>query len=160
MPWDFVELPSQIMENWCMEREALNLFARHYQTGEAIPDELFEKMKRARTFRSANAQMRQLGFGMIDLKLHREYDPERDGDVMAYAREILAPVHPRGAAADYGMIASFTHLFRARWRMARATTHTNGPKCWMPTRLRVFSAKESSTPQRGKYRAPHSGARR
>jgi oligopeptidase A len=111
VPWDFVELPSQIMENWCMEREALHLFARHYQTGEAIPDELFEKMKRARTFRSANAQMRQLGFGMVDLKLHREYDPKRDGDVMAYARNILAEFAPTDLPEDYGMIASFTHLF-------------------------------------------------
>jgi oligopeptidase A len=99
------------MENWTMERDALNLFARHYQTGEPIPEELFQKMKRARTFRSANAQMRQLGFGIIDLKLHREYDPERDGDVMAYAREILAQFTPAPLPEDYGLIASFTHLF-------------------------------------------------
>ncbi len=94
-----------------MERESLNLFARHYQTGEPIPEELFQKMRRARTFRSANAQMRQLGFGMVDLKLHREYDPERDGDAMKYAREILAPFAPTELPADYGMIAGFTHLF-------------------------------------------------
>jgi oligopeptidase A len=111
VPWDFVELPSQIMENWCMEREALHLFARHYQTGEAIPEELFEKMKRARTFRSANAQMRQLGFAMLDLKLHREYDPEQDGDVMAYARDILALFTPTDLPEHYGLLASFTHLF-------------------------------------------------
>jgi oligopeptidase A len=111
VPWDFVELPSQIMENWCMEREALNLFARHYQTGEAIPEELFEKMRRARNFRSANAQMRQLGFATVDLKLHREYDPERDGDVMAYAREILAGFAPADLPPEFAMIASFTHLF-------------------------------------------------
>ena len=111
VPWDFVELPSQIMENWCMERDALDLCARHYQTGEPIPEELFQKMKRARTFRGANAQMRQLGFGLVDLKLHREYDPERDGDVMAYARDILAQFAPAPLPADYGMIASFTHLF-------------------------------------------------
>lgn len=94
-----------------MEREALNLFARHYQTGEAIPDELFQKMKRARTFRSANAQMRQLGFAMVDLKLHREYNPERDRDVMMYARDILAPFAPTDLPDDYGMLAGFTHLF-------------------------------------------------
>ncbi len=111
VPWDFVELPSQIMENWCMEREALQLFARHYKTGEGIPDELFEKMKRARTFRSANDQMRQLGFAMADLKLHREYDPDRDGDVVTYTREILAQFAPAPLPEDYGMIASFTHLF-------------------------------------------------
>jgi len=111
VPWDFVELPSQIMENWCMERDALHLFARHYKTGEAIPEELFEKMKRARTFRSANTQMRQLGFGMVDLKLHREYDPEQGSDVLAYARDIYARFSPASLPADYGMIASFTHLF-------------------------------------------------
>lgn len=111
VPWDFVELPSQIMENWCMEGEALNLFARHYQTGEAIPQELFEKMKRARTFRAANMQMRQLGLGTVDLKLHREYDPVGGHDVMAFAREILGQFTPAALPDDYGMIASFTHLF-------------------------------------------------
>lgn len=111
VPWDFVELPSQIMENWCMEREALNLFARHYKTGEPIPDALFEKMKRARTFRSANMQMRQLGFGMVDLKLHREFDPARGGDVMKYARDVIQQFTPAPLPVDYGMIASFTHLF-------------------------------------------------
>jgi oligopeptidase A len=111
VPWDFVELPSQIMENWCMEREAVDLFARHWQTGERIPNELFDKMKRARNFRSANTQMRQLGFGLVDLKLHREYDPKRDGDVLTYARGVLAAFTPVELPADYGMIASFTHLF-------------------------------------------------
>ncbi len=111
VPWDFVELPSQIMENWCMERDALHLFARHYQTGAAIPEELFEKMKCARTFRAANAQMRQLGFGMVDLKLHREYDAGREGDAIKYARDILAEFTPADLPDDYAMIASFSHLF-------------------------------------------------
>jgi len=111
VPWDFVELPSQIMENWCMERDALRLFARHYRTSETIPDELFQKMKRARTFRSANDQMRQLGFGTADLMLHREYDPDTHGDVIAYTREILAKFTPTALPPDYAMIASFTHLF-------------------------------------------------
>lgn len=94
-----------------MEGEALQMFARHYQTGEAIPGELFQKMKRARTFRSANAQMRQLGFATVDLKLHRHYDPERSGDVMQYCRDVLAEFAPAPLPRDYGMIASFTHLF-------------------------------------------------
>ncbi|HXR74432.1 MAG TPA: M3 family metallopeptidase [Bryobacteraceae bacterium] len=111
VPWDFVELPSQIMENWCMEREALDRFAKHYKTGEPIPEALFQKMKRARNFRSANAQMRQLGLGLVDLKLHREYQPERDGAVIAYSRAILARFTPAPLPENYGMIASFTHLF-------------------------------------------------
>ncbi|MBV8864506.1 MAG: M3 family metallopeptidase [Acidobacteriaceae bacterium] len=111
VPWDFVELPSQIMENWAMEQEALRLFARHYQTGEGIPDELFQKMKRARTFRSANLQMRQLGFGTVDLKLHREFDPDQNEDPMAFARDILAKFAPAALPSNYGMLASFTHLF-------------------------------------------------
>jgi oligopeptidase A len=111
VPWDFVELPSQIMENWCMERDALNLFARHYETGDPIPDDLFEKMKRARTFRAANAQMRQLGFALTDLKLHREYDLEKDGDVLSYARNILGQFTPAKLPDYYAMVTSFSHLF-------------------------------------------------
>jgi oligopeptidase A len=111
--WDFVELPSQIMENWCWEREALDLFARHYETGAAVPDELFQKMKRARTFRAANAQMRQVGFGFIDLLLHVGYDAARDGDPVAYSRRILQEFSPAPLPADHAMIAAFTHLFAA-----------------------------------------------
>jgi oligopeptidase A len=109
--WDFVELPSQIMENWCWERPALDLFARHYETGEPVPQELFEKMKRARTFRAANAQMRQLGFGFIDLLLHVSYSPERDGDVVAYTRRLLQEFSPAPLPPQHAMIAAFTHLF-------------------------------------------------
>ncbi len=109
--WDFVELPSQIMENWCWEREALDLFARHYQTGEAIPEDLFQKMVRARTYRGANMQMRQLGFGFTDLKLHRDYTPARDGDVILYARNLLQPFSAATFPPNYAMIAGFTHLF-------------------------------------------------
>jgi oligopeptidase A len=109
--WDFVELPSQIMENWCWEREALDLFARHYQTGEAIPEDLYRKMIRARTWRGANVQMRQLGFGYVDLKLHREYDPALDGDVIAYARNNLQPFSAAQFPDNYAMVAGFTHLF-------------------------------------------------
>jgi oligopeptidase A len=109
--WDFVELPSQIMENWCWEREALDLFARHYQTGDPVPEDLFQKMRRARTFRAANAQMRQLGFGFVDLALHREFDPRGDVDVVTYARNVLAEFAPAPLPPDYAMIAGFTHLF-------------------------------------------------
>jgi oligopeptidase A len=109
--WDFVELPSQIMENWCWERDALDLFARHYETGAPIPDELFQKMKRARNFRAANGQMRQLGFGFIDLNVHVRYDAARDGDPVQYTRSILQEFSPAPLPADHAMIAAFTHLF-------------------------------------------------
>ena len=109
--WDFVELPSQIMENWCWEREALDLFGRHYENGEPIPEELFQKMKRARNFRAANAQMRQLSFATVDLALHRDYDPERDGDVTKYAFDILQSFAPAPFPSEHAMIAAFTHLF-------------------------------------------------
>lgn len=109
--WDFVELPSQIMENWCWEREALDLFARHWQTGEPVPDELFQKMKRARTFRAANAQMRQLGFGFVDLLLHTRYRPESDGGPVDYTRRIFQQFSPAELPPYHAMIAGFTHLF-------------------------------------------------
>jgi oligopeptidase A len=109
--WDFVELPSQIMENWCWERPALDLFARHHETGQAIPDELFQKMQRARKYRSANAMMRQLGFAAVDLALHVDYAPERDGDVVAYSRALMQRYAPVKYPDDYAFIASFNHLF-------------------------------------------------
>ena len=109
--WDFVELPSQIMENWSWEREALDLFARHYQTGEPIPADLFEKMRNARNFRAANAQMRQLGFGFVDLALHRDVDPASGIDLLAFARDILQEFSAAALPEHYAMIASFTHLF-------------------------------------------------
>jgi oligopeptidase A len=109
--WDFVELPSQIMENWCWERPALDLFARHWETGEPIPEDLFQKMKRARTFRAANAQMRQLGFGFADLLLHIRYDAEKDGDPVEYTRRILQDFSPAALPPYHAMMAGFTHLF-------------------------------------------------
>lgn len=108
--WDFVELPSQIMENWCWEREALDLFARHHETGEPIPEELFERMVRTRTYRAANAMMRQLGFAELDLSLHREWSEEK-GDVFDYAREILQAHTPAPLPKESAMVASFNHLF-------------------------------------------------
>jgi oligopeptidase A len=109
--WDFVELPSQIMENWCWEREALDLFARHYQTGETLPDAVLTKMRAARTFRAANAMMRQLGFAEVDLALHMDWDEARDGEVIAYARSILQRYSAATLLDDHAMIAGFTHLF-------------------------------------------------
>ncbi len=107
--WDFVELPSQIMENWCWERASLDLFARHYQTGALIPSDLFDKMVRARTFRAANGQMRQLGLATLDLTLHRSFNP--DEPVVDQANRILAPFTAAPVPEGYAMVCAFTHLF-------------------------------------------------
>ncbi len=109
--WDFVELPSQIMENWTWERAALDLFARHHETNEPIPDALFTRLVKTRAFRAASIQMRQLGFASLDLALHRDYDPASDGDLLAYARNRLAPYFASPVPDDYALITSFTHIF-------------------------------------------------
>jgi oligopeptidase A len=109
--WDFVELPSQIMENWCWESESLNRVARQWETGAPLPEELVAKMKRARTFRAANHQMRQLGLATADLALHREYSPESDPDPVAYTRDIIQRFTPAPLDGRHSMITGFTHLF-------------------------------------------------
>jgi oligopeptidase A len=107
---DFVELPSQIMENFCTEREGLNLFARHFETGAPIPDALLDSLRAARTFRAASQQMRQLGFAAVDLALHRELEPGRE-DPLAFGNRVLAGFAAAPLPSDYGMLASFLHLF-------------------------------------------------
>jgi len=97
VPWDAVELPSQFMENWTWEREALDLFAAHHETGERIPDELFQRMHAARNFQSAMQMVRQLEFSLFDFRLHLEYDPHRGGriyDLLEEVRNQVAVVHP------------------------------------------------------------------
>ncbi|MFN4895597.1 MAG: M3 family metallopeptidase [Pseudomonadota bacterium] len=109
--WDFIELPSQILENWCWDRESLALCAAHHQTGEGIPESLFKKMVAARNFRSASHLMRQVGFSTVDLALHREYDANEHPDVVKFARSILSDFAAVPLPEDYSMILTFTHLF-------------------------------------------------
>ena len=109
--WDAVELPSQFLENWCWEREALEVVSGHYETGEEIPDDLYERMIAAKNFQSAMQMMRQLEFALFDFRLHMEYDPEKGGRVLAFAeavRDQVAVVRP----PEWNRFAhGFSHIF-------------------------------------------------
>ncbi len=110
--WDFVELPSQIMENWCWERESLDLFARHHETGEPIPETLFKKMTAARNFRSACAAMRQVSFAKMDLLMHmRAGEFAGAGDVEAKVRSFVADCLIPTTPESPTIVRRFTHLF-------------------------------------------------
>jgi len=108
--WDFVELPSQIMENWCWERESLDLFARHHETGAPIPDELFRRMIAAKNFRSATATVRQLAFAKMDLDLHMHPTPA-GADLAAWIRGRLDGYLLATEPASPTIENRFTHLF-------------------------------------------------
>jgi oligopeptidase A len=110
--WDFVELPSQIMENFTYERAVIDRFAKHYETKQPLPQDLFEKMLRARTFRAANGQMRQLGMGLTDILLHTDYKgDDKDGDVVSFAKKTMQRFSPVKLTEDYSMITAFSHVF-------------------------------------------------
>ena len=109
--WDFVELPSQIMENWCWERASLDLFARHFETNECMPEALYQRMMAARNFRSATATMRQLAFARLDLELHTNPEQYLSGDLPSRLYELLrdyqVPTEPPAPTAEN----RFTHVF-------------------------------------------------
>lgn len=117
--WDWVELPSQLMENWTWEKEALALFARHHETGETIPEDVLDRMLAARRFLGGWRQMRQLSFGTLDLALHGELAPRLSADptpapgavAMAFAEEHLLPFSPDPVFARSHILTTFSHLF-------------------------------------------------
>jgi peptidyl-dipeptidase Dcp len=109
--WDFVELPSQVMENWCYEAEALALFATHYQTGEMIPMEYVQKIKESASFQEGLATMRQLSFGLLDMAWHGQ-DPTGITDLKAFETEQFKNTQLYPDVAENAMSTAFSHIFQ------------------------------------------------
>ncbi len=109
--WDAVELPSQFMENFCWRRETLDRISGHYETGEPIPQSLYERMLAAKHFQSAMMMLRQLEFALFDFRLHQEYDPCQGGRISQIQQEVrdqVAVIHP---PTWHRVAHSFSHIF-------------------------------------------------
>ena len=109
--WDFVELPSQVMENWCYEKEALELFAKHYETGEVIPMELVQKIKESSTFQEGMQTLRQLSFGLLDMSWHGA-DPTEIIDVKAHETKAFSGTNLYPDTPETCMSTAFAHIFQ------------------------------------------------
>jgi len=109
--WDFVELPSQVMENWCFEKEALELFATHYETAEVIPMDLVVKIKDSATFHEGMQTLRQLSFGLLDMSWHGQ-DPANIKDVKAFETEMFKNTSLYPETNETCMSTSFSHIFQ------------------------------------------------
>ncbi|MES9992419.1 MAG: oligopeptidase A [Candidatus Thiodiazotropha sp.] len=109
--WDAVELPSQFMENWCWEKEALELISGHVDTGEPIPDELYQRMYAAKNFQSAMQMLRQLEFALFDFRIHREYDPQRGGHIYETLDQVRREVAVIKPPSWNRFAHGFSHIF-------------------------------------------------
>ena len=114
--WDAVELPSQFMENWCYHKPTVASISGHYETGEPLPDELFEKLKASRTFRSGSMMLRQLTFGMTDMLLHGGFKPPQEGDnsgetVFDVQRKVIEKTSVLPMLQEDRMLCAFSHIF-------------------------------------------------
>ncbi|MFM5441414.1 oligopeptidase A [Aeromonas enteropelogenes] len=109
--WDAVELPSQFLENWCWESEALAFISGHYETGEPLPADLLEKMMAARNFQAAMQMLRQLEFALFDFRLHQEFDPARPDQIPALLDEVRSQVAVMTPPAFNRFQHSFSHIF-------------------------------------------------
>jgi oligopeptidase A len=107
--WDAVELPSQFMENWVYERSVMNLISAHYQTGEVLPEALFEKIRAAKNYMAASQMLRQLYFSLLDLELHEKYDGTES--VRAIQRRIAADYTVIPPLEEDAFLCSFSHIF-------------------------------------------------
>lgn len=108
--WDFVELPSQVLENWCYEKETLELFAKHYETGEIIPIEFVEKIKESANFHEGMATVRQLSFGLLDMGWHGQ-DPSGIKDLKTFEKEQFASTALYPDVEENAMSPAFSHIF-------------------------------------------------
>lgn len=111
VPWDAVELPSQFMENFCWEREGLNFISCHTETGEPLPDDLFEALKKGRGFQSAMMMLRQLEFALVDFELHAHYNPNEPQDILKIAQSIRDEVAVIQPPSYSRQLHSFSHIF-------------------------------------------------
>ena len=109
--WDAVELPSQFMENWCWEKEALDLIAEHYQTGEDIPEEMYHKMYAAKNFQAGMQMVRQLEFSLFDFRMHHEYVPGKGAHIQQILDEVRQEVAVIKPAPYNRFQHGFTHIF-------------------------------------------------
>lgn len=109
--WDFVELPSQIFENWCYEKECLDLFAKHYETGEAIPEDLIQRIKNAANFQQGYQTVRQLSFGLLDMAYHGQ-SPEEISDIREFEKSILKKTDLLPKVPGTMVSTSFSHIFQ------------------------------------------------
>jgi oligopeptidase A len=109
--WDAVELPSQFMENWCWEYEALKLIAGHYQTGEPLPETMFKKMLAAKNFQSGMQMVRQLEFSIFDFRMHMEYDPQKGSRIYELLDEVRRQVAVIKPPSFNRFPHSFSHIF-------------------------------------------------
>ncbi|MGB0895911.1 MAG: M3 family metallopeptidase [Flavobacteriaceae bacterium] len=110
--WDFVELPSQILENWCFEKDCLDLFAKHYETGETIPMEYVEKIKVSANFQEGMATLRQLSFGLLDMAWHGGTSPETISDVKAHEKIAFQNTALYPDVEENCMSVAFSHIFQ------------------------------------------------
>jgi peptidyl-dipeptidase Dcp len=109
--WDFVELPSQILENWCYEKEALELFAKHYKTGEVLPMEFIEKIKESASFHQGMQTLRQLSFGLLDMQWHGQ-NPTEIKSVKEFENEAFASTKLYPDVSENSMSTAFSHIFQ------------------------------------------------
>ena len=110
--WDFVELPSQVLENWCYEKEALELFAKHYETGEIIPMEYVQKIKESASFHEGMQTLRQLSFGLLDMKWHGNDSPQKITSVKEFENDAFAETKLYPDVAENCMSTAFSHIFQ------------------------------------------------